>query len=98
VAIYHRRVGIGEIPDLVGRDSGQLPPAVVDHWLHYGRCWSPAAPAARSRPRTRTLTVQPVSRLPAGRILAITLYFAHVGSVTLRLPIESAVRPATRSG
>jgi hypothetical protein len=36
--------------------------------------------------------------MPAGGVLAVTLYFAHAGSLTLRLPVESAVRSATRPG
>jgi len=70
----------------------------VDHWLHYGPLLVPGRSGGASSPADAILTVQPVAALPAGGNLAVTLYFAHAGSVTLRLPVESAVRSATRSG
>jgi hypothetical protein len=30
----------------------------------------------------------PTAALPSGRMLAITFYFAHAGSVTVRLPVR----------
>jgi hypothetical protein len=98
VAVYHQRVGVGELQDLASCDIGQPPASVVGHWLHYGPLLVPGRSGGPSPPADATLTVQPVAPLPAGGILAITLYFAHAGSVTLRLPVESAVRSATRSG
>jgi hypothetical protein len=98
VAVYHRLVSVGEIPDLASCDIGQPPPAVVDRWLRYGPLLVPGRSGGASPPADATLTVQPAAPLPAGGILAITLYFAHAGSLILRLPVESAVRSATRPG
>jgi hypothetical protein len=98
VAVYHRRVSVGELPDLASCDGGNPPPGVVDHWLHYGPLLVPGRSGGPSPPAEATLTVQPVTGLPAGGMLTITLYFAHAGSVTLRLPAESPVRSATRLG
>jgi hypothetical protein len=98
VAVYHGRVSVGEIPDLASCDIGQPPQAVVDRWLHYGPLLVPGRSGGASPPADATLTVQPVAPLRGGGILAITLYFAHAGSLTLRLPVESAARSATRPG
>ena len=98
VAVYHQRVGVGELPDLASCDIGQPPASVVDHWLHYGPLLVPGRSGGPSLPADATLTVQPVAPLPASGMLAITLYFARAGSVTLHLPVGSAVRLATRSG
>lgn len=98
VAVYHARVSVGEIPDLASCDIGQPPPAVVEHWLRYGPLLVPGRSGGPAPPAEATLTVQPVVPVPGGGILPITLYFAHAGSVTLRLPVESAVRSATRPG
>jgi hypothetical protein len=98
VAVYHRRVSVGELWDLASCDGGTAPPGVVDDWLHYGPLLVPGRSGGPSPPAAATLTVQPVAPLPAGGILAITLYFAHAGSVTLRVPVESAFPSATRSG
>lgn len=98
VAVYHGRVSVGEIPDLASCDIGQPPPAVVDRWLHYGPLLVPGRSGGASPPADATLTVQPAGPLRAGGSLAITLYFAGAGSLTLRLPVESAARSATRPG
>jgi hypothetical protein len=98
VAVYHGRVSVGEIPDLASCDIGQPPPAVVDRWLHYGPLLVPGRSGGASPPADATLTVQPVGPLRPGGSLAITLYFARAGSLTLRLPVESAARSATRPG
>lgn len=91
VAVYHQRVSVGEIPDLAGCGGGDTPPpGVVDHWLHYGPLLVPGRSGAPSPPAEATLTVQPVTALPPGGILAITLYFAHAGPVTVRLPAGHA--------
>jgi hypothetical protein len=90
VAVYHRRVSVGEVPDLASCDGDNPPPGVVDHWLRYGPLLVPGRSGGPSPPADATLTVQPVASLPVGSILAITLYFAHAGSVTLRLPVGHA--------
>ena len=90
VAVYHQRVSVGEIPDLAGCGGDTPPPGVVDHWLHYGPLLVPGRSGGPSPPADATLTVQPVTALPAGGILAITLYFAHAGSVTVHLPAGHA--------
>ena len=90
VAVYHQRVSVGEIPDLAGCGGDTPAPDVVDHWLHYGPLLVPGRSGGPSPPAAATLTVQPVTALPAGGILAITLYFAHSGSVTVHLPVDHA--------
>ena len=90
VAVYHQQVSVGEIPDLAGCGGDIPPPGVVDHWLHYGPLLVPGRSGGPSPPAAATLTVQPVTALPAGGILAITLYFAHSGSVTVHLPVDHA--------
>jgi hypothetical protein len=89
VGVYHQRVNVGEIPDLAGCGGDNPPPGVVDYWLHYGPLLVPGRSGGPSLPADATLTVQPAAPL-AGPILAITLYFAHAGSVTLHLPVEHA--------
>ena len=50
----------------------------------------PGRSGGSSPPTTATLTVAPGSSLPPGATLAITLYFAHAGSVLLHLPVSFA--------
>ena len=90
VAVYHQRVNVGEIPDLASCGGETPPPGVVDHWLHYGPLLVPGHSGGPSPPAEATLTVQPVAALPTDGMLAITLYFAHAGSVTLQLPVDHA--------
>ena len=90
VAVYHQQVGVGALPDLASCDIGIPPPGVVDRWLHYGPLLVPGRSNGPSPPANATLAVQPVASLPAGRIVAITLYFAQAGSVTLHLPVGLA--------
>jgi len=87
VAVYHQRVAVGEFPDLASCDGDSPPPGLVNQWLHYGPLLVPGRSGAPSPPADATLTVQRAASVPAGGILAITLYFAHAGSVTLRLPV-----------
>ena len=89
VAVYHQQVNVGELPDLSGCGAETPSQAVVDTWLHYGPLLIPGRSGGASPPATATLTVQPGSALP-GTSLAITFYFAHAGSVTLRLPVSRA--------
>jgi hypothetical protein len=94
VAVYHQQVSVGEIPDLAGCGGGTPPPGVVDQWLHYGPLLVPGRSGGPSPPATATLTVpaagiQPAGAAqPAGATVAITLYFANAGSVTVRLPVS----------
>ena len=90
VAVYHQQVNVGELPDLSGCDAETPAPAVVDHWLHYGPLLIPGRSGGAPPPAIATLTLQPGSALPPGTTLAITFYFAHAGSVTLRLPLSRA--------
>jgi hypothetical protein len=90
VAVYHQLVDVGEVPDLAGC-GGLSPPAdVVSQWLHYGPLMVPGRfDGAPPAPADATLTVRPVTSVPSGGSLAITLYFAHAGPLTLRLPVAS---------
>ena len=90
IAVYHQQVNVGELPDLSGCGAETPSPAVVDTWLHYGPLLIPGRSGGASPPATATLTVQPGSALPPGTNQAITFYFAHAGSVTLRLPVSRA--------
>jgi hypothetical protein len=90
VAVYHQRVSVGEIPDLASCDGDVPPPGVVNQWLHYGPLLVPGRSGGPSAPADATLTVQPIVPVPASGTLAITLYFAHAGSVTVRLPVGHA--------
>jgi hypothetical protein len=89
-AVYHQRVNVGEITNLTGCGTELPPPGTVDHWLHYGPLLVPGRSGSPAPPADATLTVQPDASRPAGATLAITLYFAHAGSVILRLPVSHA--------
>jgi hypothetical protein len=90
VAVYHQQVNVGEISDLTGCGTELPPPGIVDHWLHYGPLLVPGRSGGPAPPADATLTVPPDAARPAGATLAITLYFAHAGSVILRLPVSRA--------
>lgn len=90
VAVYHRQVNVGEISDLTGCGTELPPPGIVDHWLHYGPMLVPGHSGGPAPPAAAILTVPPDASRPAGPTLAITLYFAHAGSVILRLPVRRA--------
>jgi hypothetical protein len=90
VAVYHQQVSVGELPDLSGCGAETPSPGVVDTWLHYGPLLIPGRSGGASPPATATLTVQPGSALAPGTSLAVTFYFAHALSVTLRLPVSRA--------
>jgi hypothetical protein len=89
VAVYHQQVSVGQITDLAACGGEIPPPDVVNRWLHYGPLLIPGRPGGPSRPAAATLTVQSAGSLPGGR-LAITLYFAQAGPVTIRLPVGHA--------
>jgi hypothetical protein len=90
VGVYHQRVNVGELPDLAGCGAETPAPGVVDRWLHYGPLLVPGRSGGPAPAAAATLTVGPGSTLPPGATLAITLYFAHAGSVLLRLPVSRA--------
>jgi hypothetical protein len=99
VAVYHQRVNVGELPDLTGCGAETPSAAVVDHWLHYGPLLVPGRSGGAAPPAVATLTVLagsvPADSVLAGSVrpgatLAVTLYFAHAGSVRLRLPVSRA--------
>jgi hypothetical protein len=90
VAVYHRQVNVGEISDLTGCGIELPPPGIVDHWLHYGPLLVPGRSGGPVPPADATLTVPSDASQPTGVTLAITLYFAHAGSVILHLPVGHA--------
>jgi hypothetical protein len=90
VAVYHRQVNVGEISDLTGCGTELPPPGIVDHWLHYGPLLVPGRSGGPAPPADATLTVPSGASRPAGATVAITLYFAQAGSVTMRLPVSQA--------
>jgi hypothetical protein len=90
VAVYHRQVNVGEISDLTGCGTELPPPGIVDRWLHYGPMLVPGRSGGPAPAADATLTVPPDASRSAGPALAITLYFAHAGSVILRLPVRQA--------
>jgi hypothetical protein len=87
MGMYHQRVNVGEITDLTGCGGDPAPPGVVDHWLHYGPLLVPGRTGARAQPAAATLMVQQGST-PARQAVAVTLYFAQAGAVTMDLPVE----------
>lgn len=88
VAVNHQRVAVGELTDVSSCDGDSPPPGLVSQWLHYGPLLIPGRSGGPSPPADATLTIQPTASVPVGGSrLAITLYFAHAGSVTLWLPI-----------
>jgi len=90
VAVYHQQVDVREVTDLASCGGEIPPPDVVSRWLHDGPLLVPGRSDGRSQSAAATLTVQPTVPLPPGGNLAITLYFAQAGSVTVRLPVDHA--------
>jgi hypothetical protein len=88
VAVHHQQVNVGEISDLTGCGTEPPPPGVVSYWLHYGPLLVPGRSDGPAPPAAATLTVRPGGSWPASATVAITLYFAHAGSVILRLPVS----------
>jgi hypothetical protein len=87
VGMYHQRVNVGEITDLTGCGGDPAPPGVVDHWLHYGPLLVPGRTGAPAQRAAATLTVRQ-GTTQARQAVAITLYFAQAGAVTVDLPVE----------
>ena len=90
VAVYHRQVNVGEISDLTGCGTEFPPPGIVDHWLHYGPLLVPGRASASGPPAKATLTVNTGGQVPPGGKVAVTLYFAAGGQITLDLPVRRA--------
>jgi hypothetical protein len=90
VAVHHQQVSVGEISDLTGCGTEPPPPGVVSYWLHYGPLLVPGRSGGPAPPADATLTVLPGASWPGRATVAITLYFAHAGSVILRLPVGPA--------
>ena len=90
VAVYHQQVNVGEISDLTGCGTEPPPPGVVDHWLHYGPLLIPGRSGGPAPPADATLTVASGAARPPDATVTITLYFAHAGSMILRLPVSRA--------
>ena len=89
VGVYHQVISLTDVPDDLASCGGAVPPpAVVQQWMHYGPLTVPGQSSGASRPADATLTVRPVSALPPGGTLAITLYFANAGPVVLRMPVS----------
>jgi hypothetical protein len=87
VAVYHQQVAVGELTDLVACDGDRPPAGLVDRWLHYGPLLVPGRSGGPSPPADATLTVRLAGSARAEGFLAITLYFARAGSISLRLPV-----------
>ncbi len=89
VAIYHRQVSVGEIPDLASCDGDLPSPGVIAGWLHYGPLLVPGRSAAPVPPADATLTIPAGGPFP-GKSLGVTLYFANAGPLTVELPLPRA--------
>ena len=87
--VYHQQVSVGELTDLASCDGDPPPPQVVDQWLHYGPLTVPGRMYGPAPPARATLRV-PSAGIPLGGRLAITLYFARAGRLTLDLPVRRA--------
>ncbi|MBV9208863.1 MAG: hypothetical protein JO037_26420 [Actinobacteria bacterium] len=84
VAVYHQQVDVAQISDLADCGGGRPPATLVRQWLHYAPL---PVPGRSAGPAQATLTVPPATPLASGGVLAITLYFAQAGPVTLRLRV-----------
>ena len=89
VAVYHQQVSVGEISDLTGCGTET---SAAGRGGPVAALRAAAGPRALRRPvpaRGRDLDgTRRIGTVPAGATLAITLYFAHAGSVILRLPVS----------
>jgi hypothetical protein len=89
VSVYHRQVSVGEIPDLASCDGEVPSQVIVEQWLHEGPLLVPGRAYGDASPASATLMV-PTAGVSVHQSLAITLYFAHAGELTLDLPVRSA--------
>jgi hypothetical protein len=89
VGVYHEVISLTDMPDDLAACGGAIPSSgVVDQWMHYGPLvvyGSSSGPAAAA---DGTLTIPAGATAPAGGTETITLYFAHAGSLVLRLPVS----------
>jgi hypothetical protein len=88
VAVFHQRVSVGEIPDLASCDGDIPPPQLVAQWLHYGPLLVPGRTGGPVPLATATLTLPRAGVVATAGKVAITLYFAGAGQLTLDLPVE----------
>lgn len=89
VGVYHEVLDLTDIPGDLASCGGAVPPSgVVDQWMHYGPLVVYGTSSGPSAPADATLTVPQGGNSPAGGTEAITLYFAHAGSLVLRLPVS----------
>jgi hypothetical protein len=87
VGVYHEVINLADMPDDLAACGGAVPPSgVVDQWMHYGPLVIYGTSPGQA-PADATLTIQQ-SNSPAGGTEAITLYFAHAGTLILRLPVS----------
>jgi hypothetical protein len=90
VGVFHQRVSVGEIPDLASCDGDTPPTSVVDHWLHYGPLLVPGRVSGPAPAATAALTLPAAGLVTTGGSVAVTLYFAQAGPVTIDLPFDRA--------
>jgi hypothetical protein len=90
VAVYHQQVSVGEIPDLASCDGDRPAVSVVDGWLHYGPLLVPGRSSGPAPAATATLTTSTSGWAPGSGKVAITLYFARAGRLTLDLTVRPA--------
>jgi hypothetical protein len=89
VGVYHQQVSVGEISDLASCDGERPSQLTVEQWLHQGPLLVPGRAYGPTSPASGTLTV-PAAGVPTRGSLAVTLYFAHSGQLTLDLPVGRA--------
>ena len=89
VDLYHQQVSVGELSDLASCDGSVPPVGLVDQWLHEGPLLVPGRAYGAVGPATATLTMA-ATPVATGGTLAVTLYFAHAGQLTLDLPVRRA--------
>jgi hypothetical protein len=90
LGVFHQRVSVGEIPDLASCDGETPPLPVVERWLHYGPLLVPGRASGPVELATATLTVPPEAVVVTDGRVAITLYFARAGQLTLDVPVDRA--------
>jgi hypothetical protein len=89
VGVYHEVISLADLPEDLASCGGVVPPSgVVDQWMHYGPLVVYGTSSGTPAPAEGTLSVPLDSAGPAGGTEAITLYFAHAGTLVLRLPVS----------